>query len=263
MVHTVSLIETNEELRLRWVDVEPLIVDGRSIDSPELKKFVSQIRVTLAMGFPPLRINREGKFLGTVSLKESMKTMEDLINKMFPDRPEESQKFLPRMAGTPEGQKMVDAIMQRYWSSWVQTWLGRDIRPGQVMTNNEIQKNPFGEVNLKATVTISHLGFDAIKTNEAFLKCEQVAGGEALVRGVLETLKAVSKSVDAPGENPLPQILDVQRTTVMEVKTDHTDMRPSWARFSTETTIETAEKGKRSQRESHEFKFIWEKQNQH
>src|SRR2546428_11758730 len=63
---TLSLVETNNELLLRYIDIERLDSNGRSVERPELKKVLAPVAL---VSHPSMRISLNGEFLGTVGWK--------------------------------------------------------------------------------------------------------------------------------------------------------------------------------------------------
>ena len=254
ILYTFGLIETNGEFQLRWLDTRFLLVNGDSVNA-EMEKALAPVRM-IFMANPPMRISRNGEFLGTLHTKEAMEEINKQLDKAFPDRPEDARQFFAKMADNPEGQKIAGAALaQKYWSPWVEAWLGLELVSGQSLTNDSLSS--FGESQFPARVVISNLGSSPDNPGQIHLRYEQTAHGKEVGRALMGFVNAFSNAVSQTSEQPFPELTNANYLVSLEVQTDPLTLRPSWAKRAVRMDADNPETGKVELHESYEFKFIW------
>lgn len=254
ILHTFSLTETNGEFQLRWLDARFLLVNGASVNA-EMETALAPVRM-IFLANPPMRISREGEFLGTLYTKEAIEEMNKQLDKAFPNRPEDARQSFAKMADNPEGQKMVaTTLSQRYWSPWVEAWLGLELVSGQSLTNDSLSS--VGDSQFPAKVVISNLGSSPDNPKQIHLRYEQTANGKQVGCALIKFVNTFSSALSLKQEQPLPELTNANYLVALEVQTDPVTLQPSWAKRVVRMNLDGPETGNVELYESYEFKFIW------
>jgi hypothetical protein len=252
--YTLSLTNSNDELVLRWVDAEFLSLNGTALTVADRKALAPQRAMVLAN--PPMRIGRDGSFLGALHTKESVEEVSRLLDKAFPDRPAEVREFYSKMAASPEGQALAEsALSQRYWNTWVGTWADFDLKPGETKTNRAVSSP--GGVELNCQVLLKHKGYE--KNGYAHLQYEETARGPEVGQAILKLIGDIAHAASTNVDSGFPEITNASYRVNLEVVTDSSTLKPSWASRSVEMVLNSPGVKPVEVRESYEFNFLWEK----
>lgn len=255
ILFTCELIETNQELILRWLDTQFLSFNGEKVSESEaLKKELAPVEAMFR--YPPFRITSQGEFLETLNAEESTKEVNRLLDKVAPERPEDARKFYDKLAESQTGKQMIDRIYGQIWGTWVQMWVDVNLADGQ--TVSEDGNIPFGEGhNLPAKMTLSNLGPVASDTNLLSLKYEEKITANDLGGTMEDFLGKLAKETELKEAEPLPSNVSFERATIMEVYTERKTLKPHWAKRTMVTTTSAPGEKKEIALEVHEYLFHW------
>jgi hypothetical protein len=250
--HTFSFAQSNNEFVLKWLDAKCLSVNGQPINTPELDKAVLPMRA-MFLAMPPMRVSLSGEFLGTVHSEESIEEINMLLDKLFPNRPEDARKYYSKAAQSAQGQAFMDATLaNRYWRTWVETWEGIALSPGQTITNRT--SIPIGGGAFSASNIIARL--PSQDAGQIHIRFKQMAAGPQVGNALSSFVNSLTNLTGSTTNEPFPKIESGSIQTILEVETNPKTMQPSWAKRTIKTTIKTSEDLVTSQ-ESYEYFFFW------
>ncbi len=210
-----------ETILVHWRDFEPLVFDGRPIETPVDRAMVMPA-IAVAAAVPTLRIAEDGAFAG---FEGDLDALFDRLDAVYGDNPQASQ-VIQVMRETP---RMRDAAAMKVidtWSTWVGTWIDVDLAAGE-SRSDMAEVRTFGQ-SMRQRTTIHHDGASAACDGCVALRWEGVLDDPAFHRGWETMMRSVAgQTGDTAGvENFLREVESVRRVATIRLETDPQTLRP-------------------------------------
>ncbi|EEF59043.1 hypothetical protein [Pedosphaera parvula] len=254
-LHTL-LLETNrnDELVLRWLDVEVKTVNKHPINTPESKK-AAELASAVYRSLPPMRISRAGHFLGGGNISESFNHASEMADKASTNLSGGSHQDISQAVDDPAARSMCEQMISRCWNAWVEAWIGleagkRTVRPSAAQSRVGTDNNQFEPV-------IENFGAVPTNANFVFLRRRELAARTETVGSVSNTVSPIASKEARAEKVTRAETPEIRREMRAEVITDTKSLMPSVASYKVEDIQELPNARKASLLERHKYRFIW------
>jgi hypothetical protein len=119
ILYKCELVRTNEGFVLQWLDAKITEVNGEKVsDSEDLKRAVEPIEDSFR--YPPFLIDQNGQFETVINVEESVKRADQMLDKIAPERSDDTRKFYAKFGETETGRKVLNQAFGLIWQTWVE-----------------------------------------------------------------------------------------------------------------------------------------------
>ena len=231
---------------------EPLVFDGRDVDTPELRETVAPLTAAAA-AVPSMRIGSDGSFQG---FEGDLSAMFEALTPMVEDNPQ-AKAAIEAMRSSPQMQQAIAARVADLWAIWVGNWIGLDLDAGETR-EDKMAFSTFGE-EMDQSVIVRNDGasdacagcvriqWDGILDDPAFRQ-----GWEAAMR------RMASQAGNTTGLDEFLNSVDsIERLAAIRVETDPATLQPYMVFRESTVIMRVGDDQPRRQVERATYRFDW------
>lgn len=250
--YSVALNATGEnDYSLEFRDFEFISLNGKDAQDPKIAAQLGPVSA-LTASLPSMLISRDGNYLGTFGIEQTMERLMGLMPKKFD---ESTRRRMGEYLRSPQVQAMMQQKSGEVWNAWVGAWNGLDLEAGQKLRGRVPVK--LMNRDLEQSVLVEHLG---PISGEGAALCPQCVRLRltTIVEGpeVLQVVSGMLRELGSRDPSEL-QFVSARSMNVTEAVTDPGTLMPRFVVSNTEVTLRDAAEQTRSQHDRKEYHFDW------
>jgi len=258
LIHHGEFVKTNDDYVLQWHNPTITEINGERVSSSiELQAVAVQLEK--AMTFPSFRISSDGEFIEAINLEEAVEKVNEMVDAVATNRPEDSRKFLAGMAKSELGKDYLNQIYGSIWQTWVEVWIGVNLADGESESVSGMVE--FAGVEVLATDKTTNLGAAKNDKNLVGLKYEQELSGTNFLSGLNNFMENMAAEADIESAGPITNECTMRRVTTLEVQTERETLRPHWAKRTVKAIFAVPGEQAETEWETREYRFLWGRTN--
>lgn len=255
ILYDCQISATNNAFVLTWLGAKVLEINGQTVGGSE--KWQKELASLEAMfQYAPFLISKSGEFVEALNVEESIKRLNELLDKADPDRPQEMRDYYTKLATSESGKLMTDRVLGQIWETWVEAWIAMNVVSGEQVSREAVVS--FNNRVFPATEIISCLGVINADKGLLSLKYEQKIASTNLSEVLEGTLGKLANETELQQADPLPKDIQWERTAILEVHTERKSLKPHWAKRTVAMTTSGSGESKERSVEVHEYRFFWD-----
>ncbi|WP_052548493.1 hypothetical protein [Enhygromyxa salina] len=258
--YTLEITKRGDDLAIAYRDFHFTSFSGLNLDDPKVRAEITEItEIERQIGATQLGflVSAEGEFQGLLDIDVIPEVNEALLGA-------KEGAEIRELLANPRARAWVEQSAARPWVTWVQTWLGLDLEPGEVREGDV--EFEFGGETLLQHVGIEHLGVDPARPGHVRLRHKTILDDPRYWGSLDGVITDLVGEVEPDKRSKLQQVmrevgaeLNFLHIRQYEVSLDPRTMLPAWAKLILRTSIEGSEPGMLEQDidslETHEWTF--------